>query len=130
MTERIRSLLERVSAAEGSANAPEAELRQRFRSPGNLASLEREIASEIASSLGRAVSKLEAAIRRAQCTLDELELTAHGGESHEALRLRFIEERTLAERRLRDLIIQREAIGFRRHTELYERYVIPRLSGK
>jgi hypothetical protein len=125
MTQRIRSLLERVSAADGSADARDAELRQRFHSKGNLAALEREIASEIASSLGRAVSKLEAAIRQAQGTLDEL--TADAGENHEQLRLRFVEERTLAERRLRDLVIQREAIGFRRHTELHERYAIPRL---
>ena len=56
MTDRIRSLLERVAKAEGSSDVRDMELRQRLPST-SLASLEREIASEIAYSLGRAAEK-------------------------------------------------------------------------
>jgi len=125
MTERIRSLLQRVSSADVEVSAQDAELRERLGGRGDLAALEREIASEIAYSLGKAASKLEAAIARVSATLGQLAAVPFGAEARRALRLRFDEERLLAERRLRDLIIQREAIGFRRHHDVYQQYVIP-----
>ena len=125
MTERIASLLRRVSSVEEPVDAQDAELRERLGGRGSLAALEREIASEIAYSLGKAASKLEAAIARVSATLGELAGLPFGAEACRALRLRFDEERLLAERRLRDLIIQREAIGFRRHHDVYQQYVIP-----
>jgi len=127
MTERIASLLRRVSSVEKPVDAQDAELRERLGGRGNLAALEREIASEIAYSLGKAASKLEAAIARVSATLGELAALPFGTEARRALRLRLDEERLLAERRLRDLIIQREAIGFRRHHDVYQQYVIPLL---
>jgi hypothetical protein len=129
MTERISSLLRRVSALESSGNdavdAHDRELRERLGGRGNLAALEREIASEIAYSLGRAARKLEAALAQLEATLAEVAAAPVGAIVRRELRVRFDEERSNAERRLRDLIIQREAIGFRRHAELYQSYVIP-----
>jgi hypothetical protein len=125
MSERIRSLLQRVAAqADGGADAKDAELRQRLPST-SIASLEREIASEIAYSLGRAAEKLEAALSQALGTLAELEAAHPDAERRPALITRFNDERSVAERRLRDLLIQREALGFRRHAELHQRYPIP-----
>ena len=124
MTERLRGLLERVAKAEGSSDAKDMELRQRLPST-SIASLEREIASEIAYSLGRAAEKLEAALSQAQSTLAELEAAHPDAESRPALIHRYNDERSVAERRLRDLLIQREALGFRRHAELHERYPLP-----
>ena len=124
MTERIRSLLQRVAKADGGADARDAELRQRLPST-SVASLEREIASEIAYSLGRAAEKLEAALSQALGTLAELEAAHLSAESRPALISRYHDERSVAERRLRDLLIQREALGFRRHDDLHQRYPIP-----
>jgi len=137
MTERISSLLRRVSSVQDPAQdaqgavddavaAQDRELRERLGGRGDLAALEREIASEIAYSLGKTARKLEAALAQLGATLDELTAFPLGAMARGELRVRFDEERLLAERRLRDLIIQREAIGFRRHTELYQLYVIPR----
>lgn len=125
MTERIRSLLERVTSTEGPVDARESELRERLGHRGDLAALEREIASEMAYSLGKTASKLEAAIARVSATVAELVALPLGADARRELRLRFDEERLLAERKLRDLIIQREAIGFCRHADVYQRYVIP-----
>jgi hypothetical protein len=127
MSERIKSLLERVAVSEGSGSSVDRDLRDRLPQRGNLASLEREIASEIASSLGRAGSKLEAALERANATRAELEASTPGTAERRTLIERFDVERTQAERRLRDLLIQREAIGLRRHTDVHQRYVIPAL---
>ena len=129
MTERISSLLRRVSSVQSPGDDPvhvqDAELRERLGGRGDLAALEREIASEIAYSLGRAARKLEAALARVRATLGELAAAPVGAGARRELRVRFDEERLLAERKLRDLIIQREAIGFRRHAEVYQSYVIP-----
>jgi hypothetical protein len=66
---RIQELLVRVGASQGSTEPGDVRLRERLPSAGNLAALEREIAYEIASSLGRAGSKLEAALEQARRTL-------------------------------------------------------------
>ncbi len=125
MSERIVNLLQRVGNAEDPRDPHDAELRQRLPARASVAALEREIASEIAYSLGKAAHLLEAALRRALDTLKELEAGVLSSEARLTRVARFNEERKLAERRLRDLIIQREAIGFRRHSDLHERYVIP-----
>ena len=125
MSTRIQELLARVGASPGSSEPGDVALRARLPGAGNLAALEREIASEIASSLGRAGSKLEAALQQAGSTLRLLESAALQADERTVLIARFNEERTLAERRLRDLMIQREALGFRRHTDLLLLYPIP-----
>jgi hypothetical protein len=66
--------------AEGSAKPGDAELRERLPGRGTLAALERELASEIARSLGRAGSKLEAALQQAQHTLLAIEAALEPGE--------------------------------------------------
>lgn len=123
MSERVRDLVARVSAAQRSAEPGDAQLRERLPARSSLAALEQDIASEIAYSLGRAGNKLEAALQQAQATLSALQ-TAQPTERRQ-LTARFHEERTLAQRRLRDLMIQREALGFRRHNELLRLYPIP-----
>jgi hypothetical protein len=125
MSERIRELVARVSAAHGSAEPEDAPLRERLPARSSLAALEQEIASEIAYSLGRAGNKLEAAVRQAEATLRALQSSVPNTPERTQLRARFQEERVLAQRRLRDLMIQREALGFRRHHDLLQRYPIP-----
>lgn len=115
----------RVSAAQSSAEPRDASLRERLPASGKLASLEQEIASEIAYSLGKAGRKLEAALEQARTTLRALQTALPGSSERQHLRMRFEEERTHAQRRLRDLMIQREALGFRRHQDLLQRYPIP-----
>jgi hypothetical protein len=124
MTERIRELLQRVAVAEGSIDPRAQPLREKLPA-GTIASLEREVAGEIAYSLGRAGDKLDAAIALAAGTRAAWLAAAPGSPERRALGLRLEEERTAAERRLRDLLIQREAIGLRRHTDVHQRYVIP-----
>jgi hypothetical protein len=124
MTDRIRSLLQRVAAADGSLDPLGQRLREHI--PTNtVASFEREIAGEIAYSLGRAGTKLDAAIAQAASTRAALLVARPGSCERGALAERFLDERAAAERRLRDLLIQREAIGLRRHAEVHQRYVIP-----
>jgi hypothetical protein len=125
VSERIQSLLARVSAADRAARPGDAALRERLPSRGNLEALQREIISEIAYSLGRAGNKLESALQQAQRTRHAIESALHEPDERKRLVARFNEERALAERRLRDLMIQREALGFRRHSELLQLYPIP-----
>jgi hypothetical protein len=125
VSERIQNLVARVSAADGPARPGDAALRERLPSRGNLESLEREIVAEIAYSLGRAGNKLESALQQAQRTRQMIESGPHEPDERRGLVARFNEERALAERRLRDLMIQREALGFRRHSELLQLYPIP-----
>lgn len=124
MSERIRSLLQRVAAAEGSLDPLDQQLRQRVPT-STVASLEREVAGEIAYSLGRAGAKLEVAIEQVAATQRALLAAAPGSTERRALGERLREERIAAERRLRDLLIQREALGLRRHTDVHQRYVMP-----
>jgi hypothetical protein len=125
MSERVRDLVARVSAAQRSAEPGDAQLRERLPARTSLAALEQEIASEIAHSLGRAGNKLEAALRQAQATLSALQTAPPNTVERRQLTARFHEERTVAQGRLRDLMIQREALGFRRHNELLRLYPIP-----
>jgi hypothetical protein len=125
MSERIRSLLQRVAATSGSLDPADQKLRERLPATGSVASVEREIASEIAFSLGRAGSKLQNAIERARATLAEVEALGVGTAERQALLARYRAERGLAEKYLEYLLIQREALGFRRHAEVHRSYVIP-----
>jgi hypothetical protein len=75
--------------------------------------------------LGRAGSKLEAAIESVRATSVAIASAPSGSAARRVLLERYEDERTLAERRLRDLLIQREAIGLRNHADVHRRYVIP-----
>jgi hypothetical protein len=125
MTDRIRSLLQRVASTNDSTEPNDQMLRERLPPRGSVASLEREIASEIAYSLGKAGSKLEAGIRRALATRGEIDQLEPGTSERKKLIERYREERALAEKYLRDLLVQREALGFRRHVELFQSFPIP-----
>lgn len=126
MTDRIRELLQRVAGEGVPSTEHERELRERLPLAGRgLRSVEREIAGEIASSLGRAGSKLEQALSQAVATLAALEALPAPSAERRMLIERYADERSQAERRLRDLLIQREAIGLRNHADVFSRYVIP-----
>lgn len=93
-----------------------------------LETLEVEIAQEMASALGRTEDRLNLA-------LAELELLAarHARAQREqatatqlhALASAYNGQRAVAQARFRELVIHREAIGFRRNQILYELYPIP-----
>jgi hypothetical protein len=125
MTDHIRSLLRRVACATESLDPNDQKLRARLPSTGSVPSLEREIASEIAYSLGKAGEKIELAILNARATLATLEALPAGAAERQRLTVRYDDERALAEKHLRYLLIQREALGFRRHAEVHRTYVIP-----
>jgi hypothetical protein len=128
MTDHIKDLLARV-AAERSAREPPVADAGLARS--NLASVEREIAGEIAHSLGKAGRLLSEAIEQASAIRAQLEAEFLPTSERAALVECFHQQRALAERRLRDLIIQREALGWRNHSDVKRDYVIPpALSGE
>jgi hypothetical protein len=83
-----------------------------------LESLEAEIAREMAQSLGRSEDRVNLALA---------ELDLHKGRYEHALRegAAFNTQRTAAQARLRELLIHREAIGFRRNNMLADLYPIP-----
>lgn len=93
-----------------------------------LEDLQTEIAQEVASALGRTDMRVNMA-------LAELELCRARYERALELRAPLAERRALAEAfnaqrlqaqaRLRDLLIHREAIGFRRNALLNELYPVP-----
>jgi len=97
--------------------------------------IEREIQQEKAEALGRVgerLAELLAQLRDLGRRLDELEqaLAGGGGGAEGCARLREEVERfnRLREGAIRlshDLVVQREAVGFRRHPWLAESYPIP-----
>jgi hypothetical protein len=128
MSDHLKDLLARVAsnAASQQARGPGAShTPAERRAQAGLAAIEREIAGEIAHSLGKAGRLLAEAIAQASATREQIEAGAPAAAERAALVERFERERTLAERRLRDLLIQREALGWRNHSEVKRDYVIP-----
>ena len=131
MTDHLKDLLARVAGerqaaaerAPGLALPPSRAPGER-RSQAGMAALEREIAGENAHSLGKAGTFLAEAIAQANATRAKVEATAPGPE-RSALIEQFERERAHAEYRFRNLLIQREALGWRNHSELRRDYVIP-----
>jgi hypothetical protein len=120
MTDHLKDLLARVAAERTRAPQP-----VRSRAEAGLAAVEREIAGEIAHSLGKAGRLLAEAIAAASATRAQLQAAPLGADERAVLIERFEQQRTFAERRLRDLIIQREALGWRNHADVKRDYVIP-----
>lgn len=120
MSDHIKDLLARVAAERNAAPEP-----VERRGQGGLAAVEREIAAEIAHSLGKAGRLLAEAIAAASALHTRLQAAPSGAGERSVLVERFEEQRTLAERRLRDLLIQREALGWRNHADVKREYVIP-----
>ena len=128
MTDHIKDLLGRVAAerTSGSPSAAQSRTSAEGRGSSALAATEREIAGEIAHSLGKAGRLLAEAIAQASATRAQLEgAPPAAGAERADLVGRFEREREYAQRRLRDLLIQREALGWRNHSELKRDYVIP-----
>jgi hypothetical protein len=126
MSDRIQHLLGEVRRhAERKYPGP---LAEKFSGANEraLESLQREIVGEIAYSLGKVGAKIERSLLVLERLLEksgDAELT-----SVERLELEevFRAERRTAELAIRDLIIQREALGFLHHEDVKSRYVLPR----
>ena len=96
----------------------------------SLQALEEELAGEIARALGRTEEHLLLAMAELElCKARFDHAQANGAAHHELVDLAgaFNAQRKQAEARLRDLVIHREAAGFRRNKQLYELYPIPPL---
>jgi len=87
--------------------------------------LEREIMREIAAALGRSAEKVEAALARLEagrCAID----AATDEDARQRAVDAFEDLRAAALRARHDLLIHREAVGFRRNGMLEAMYPIPR----
>lgn len=93
---------------------------------GDFAALQRELVEEAAHSMASSARRLEAALAVLQRLDEELD-RLDGGELEQPRELiqRFNVAREEVSLRLHYLKIQREALGFTRHTELDERYPLP-----
>lgn len=114
--------------AEGVESVYLERLRARFDPEQELKALEAELAGEIARALGRSEERLLIALAELElCGARCARLAAEGADAHErrAAADAFNAQRSVAETRLRHLIIHREAAGFRRNQVLYELYPIP-----
>jgi hypothetical protein len=93
-----------------------------------LQTLESEIAGEIAAALGRSEEQLNLALAELELRGAKLaRVRARGAGSPElaAAIEAFNDQRRVAKKRLLELVIHREAAGFRRNQAVYERYPIP-----
>jgi hypothetical protein len=93
---------------------------------GDFAALQRELVEEAAHSMGSSARRLEASLAALQRWGEELDCL-NGGELE---RRRELVQRCNAAReeallRLHYVQIQREALGFTRHAELYAHYPVP-----
>jgi hypothetical protein len=88
-----------------------------------LESIEQEIAQEMAGALGRSEDRVNLALAELEL-LHALHERAPVSERRK-LALAFNAQRTVAQTKLRDLLIHREAVGFRRNQLLNELYPIP-----
>jgi hypothetical protein len=88
-----------------------------------LESVEQEIAQEMAGALGRSEDRVNLALAELELLFAQYQRAA----PHERAGLaeRFNAQREVAQKRLRDLLIHREAVGFRRNQILGELYPIP-----
>lgn len=126
MSERVRQLLYEVqrAAAEEQYKVP---LAQRFPDAHEkgLREVQREIAEEIAYSLGKAGAKIERSLRVLHGLQDKAATSGLNADEARELEDAFYKERRQAEMFLRDLLIQREALGFLRHDDVKQRYPLP-----
>ncbi len=93
--------------------------------------VEREIAEEMANSLGRIGRRFAGYHREAWRAMEVWEGCPEGALNHK----RHLEEALhraldLAEKTRYHLIIQREAIGLREHSEVARKFLLPKLNGR
>jgi len=93
---------------------------------GDFAALQRELVEEAAHSMGNSARRLEASLAALQRLGEELDCL-EGGELEQRRELvqRFNAAREEVLVRLHYVQIQREALGFTRHTELDAHYPVP-----
>jgi len=93
---------------------------------GDFAALHRELVEEAAHSLGSSARRLEAGLAALELLDEELgRLEASDGAGRQDLVQRFNTQREDVLLRLHYVRIQREALGFTRHTELEQHYPVP-----
>lgn len=93
-----------------------------------LETLQLEIAQEIACALGRSEDRVNLALAELElqrARYDRARCEAAPAAALAQLAAAYNEQRQLAQARLRELLIHREAIGFRRNQILNELYPIP-----
>jgi hypothetical protein len=93
-----------------------------------LEALEMEITGEIARGLGRTEEQLHLALAELElrsAKLARLRATGAGGPELQAAIAEFNAQRSVAQKRVLELVIHREAAGFRRNQAVYELYPIP-----
>lgn len=114
--------------AEGHKSPYLDRLRQRLPATGH-ADLAGEILREMASALGRAEDKINAALLRLELlgqSLDDLARDQRADPGERAARVAdFNRQREVAMQALWELRVHREALGFRRNDDLAELYPIP-----
>jgi hypothetical protein len=103
-------------------------VRTRVDAEQELTALQDEIAGEIARALGRSAEQLNLALAELDlcaAKLARLRSSGRTGPELEQAVDAFNQQRSVAEKRLRDLVIHREAAGFRRNQAVYEQHPIP-----
>lgn len=127
MTKRVRELLGALEDPRARPHLDPVRAGLSHPAQGGLSALQKEIAEEIAGSLGRAARRVEAALARLGDLEESILEARRGGEVEQITELvtLFNAERELALRCLRDLKIQREALGFARHDDLARVYPVP-----
>jgi hypothetical protein len=114
--------------AEGIESKYLARVLERVSPEQQLDNLRNEIAQEIAQALGRSEDRVNLALAELELLRARHERARAAGEpEHElqALVRAHDAQRAVAKARLHELLIHREAIGFRRNQLLYELYPIP-----
>lgn len=114
-------------ANEGVESAYFDRLREKVDPEQQLRDLEREIAGEIASALGKTEERLLLALAELDLWAARHARAVEQGQpsaARRALAEAFNAQREQAQRKLRELEIHREAAGFRRNKILYELYPI------
>src|SRR5262245_15328366 len=86
--------------------------------------LERELVQEMAAALGRAEDKVNAALLRLELAAHALDATPDGPERPARL-ADYHQRRDEALRARHELLIHREAVGFRQNRGLNELYPVP-----
>src|SRR5262245_7331066 len=116
-----KRLLAELASNQGASPRLE-RLRERFPNAGSHASLARELLQEMASALGRAEGKVEASLGRLELesrAIEELVLASpHDDTWRTAMNARiaaFNRERDVALHCRWELLVHREALGFRRN---------------
>ena len=114
--------------AQGIESAYLERVKRRVDPEQELSSLENEIAGEIARALGDTEDKLNLAMAELELRAHQLAKLRESGAATAQVREAvesFNRQRNEAEHRRRNLVIHREAAGFRRNQVIYDTFPIP-----